>query len=250
MPHDHHHLKKSKGIVTWPEDERPRERLLRMGPQALTDAELIAILVRIGYQGTNAVELGRQVLKKFGSLRALVEAPLSAMLDIKGIKGAKVSQLAAAMEIARRVSLPDGRKAIQIKGTKEAVEYLRNRLRGLAEEHFRVLYLNRRNRLLEDALLAAGSVDQARPPIRLVVTRALQANASGLIAAHNHPSGSVNPSESDRIFTEDLISALRPLGIKLLDHVIVGAEKAFSFADSGLLDELKLACLAPGKSDL
>jgi len=105
-------------------------------------------------------------------------------------------------------------------------------------------------RLLEDVLLAAGSVDQARPPIRLVVTRALQANASGLIAAHNHPSGSVNPSESDRIFTEDLISALRPLGMKLLDHVIVGAEKAFSFADSGLLDELKLACLAPGKSDV
>ncbi len=246
----HKSQKKSKGIVTWPEDERPRERLLRMGPQALTDAELVAILVRVGYQGTNAVELGRQVLKKFGSLRKLAEAPLSAMLDIKGIKGAKVSQLAAAMEIARRVSLPDGRKAIHIKGTKEAVEYLRNRLRGLAEEHFRVLYLNRRNRLLEDALLAAGSVDQARPPIRLVVTRALQANASGLIAAHNHPSGSVNPSESDRIFTEDLISALRPLGMKLLDHVIVGAEKVFSFADSGVLDELKLACLAPGKSDL
>ena len=113
-----------------------------------------------------------------------------------------------------------------------------------------VPYENWPKRLLEDALLAAGSVDQARPPIRLVVARALQANASGLIAAHNHPSGSVEPSESDRIFTEDMISALRPIGLKLLDHAIVGAEKPFSLADSGLLDELKLTSLVPGKIDV
>lgn len=96
----------SKGIVSWPAEERPRERLLSHGPHSLTDAELIAILVRVGFQGTNAVELGRNLLKQFGSLRAMAESPLSAMLDIKGLKGAKVAQLAAAMEIARRVSLP------------------------------------------------------------------------------------------------------------------------------------------------
>src|SRR3990170_5188270 len=167
---------RSQGIVSWPEDERPRERLLRRGPHALTDAELIAILVRVGFHGTNAVELGRQLLKQFGSLRAMAEAPLSAMLDIKGLKGAKVAQLAAAMEIARRVSLPDGKKRIQIKGTAQAGEYVKERLRGLPDEYFRVLYLNRQNRLLDDVLIAHGDVDYVKPPIRSIITHALRTN--------------------------------------------------------------------------
>jgi DNA repair protein RadC len=161
----------SKGIVSWPEDERPCERLLSHGPHALTDAELIAILVRVGFQGTNAIELGRKLLKQFGTLRAMAEAPLSALLDVKGLKGAKVAQLAAAMEIARRVSLPDKREKIQIKSTEQAANYLRERLRGLSDEHFRVLYLNRQTHLLEDALLAQGDVDNVRPPIRSIVAR-------------------------------------------------------------------------------
>ena len=114
----------------------------------------------------------------------MAESPLSALLDVKGLKGAKVAQLAAAMEIARRVSLPDMREQIRIKGTSQATDYLRERLRGLAEEHFRVLYLNRKNRLMDDALLAQGAVDSVRPPIRNIVQRALQVNASCLIAAH------------------------------------------------------------------
>jgi len=237
--------KKSKGIITWPEDERPRERLLRLGPQSLTDAELLAIHLRTGYRGTNAVELARQILRKFGSLRALTEAPVPGLLEIKGMKGAKVAQVSAAGEMARRIALPDQRERMRIKTTKEAADYFQTRLRGLPNEHFRGLYLNRKNMLLEDALLSVGSVDQTKPPIRLVITRALQANATALIIGHNHPSGIAEASESDRIFTEDLIAALHPLRVKLLDHVIVGTEKTFSFADSGLLDELNLSCLAP-----
>lgn len=237
--------KQSQGIVSWPEDERPRERLLSRGPHALTDAELVAILVRVGFQGTNAVELGRQLLTRFGTLRAMAEAPLSALLDVKGLKGAKVAQLAAAMEITRRVSLPDRREKVQIKGTAQAGEYLYKRLQGLADEHFRVLYLNRQNRLLDDALIAQGATDSVRPSIRNIISRALQVNASRLIAAHNHPSGTAEPSESDRLLTSDIIAAARPLGLKLLDHVIVGEDKSYSFADSGLLDELELECLAP-----
>jgi len=237
--------RKSKGIVSWPEDERPRERLLSRGPHSLTDTELIAILVRVGFQGTNAVELGRQLLKQFGSLRAMAEAPLSAMLDIKGLKGAKVAQLAAAMEIARRVSLPDKREQIFVKGTTQASEYLRERLRGLPDEHFRVLYLNRRNRLLDDVLIAQGAVDGVKPPLRSIINHALRTNASSLIAAHNHPSGLPEPSESDIILTRDLVSATRPLGMKILDHIIVGEETTYSFADSGLLDELELESFSP-----
>lgn len=237
----------SKGINSWPQDERPRERLLSKGAQALTDAELVAILLRVGFKGTNAVEMARQLLKQFGSLRAMVEAPAIALLEVKGLKGAKAAQLIAAMEITRRVSVPAKRGQLVLKSTAAAAEYLRERLRGLAEEQFRVLYLNRRNALLEDALIAQGSVDAVRPQLRNIVARALQVNASALIAAHNHPSGAAEPSESDRMLTQDLIAATRPLGLKVLDHVIVGEEKTFSFADSGLLDELELLCLTPGE---
>jgi DNA repair protein RadC len=236
------------GIASWPQDERPRERLLSKGAQALTDAELVAILIRVGFKGTNAVEMARQLLAHFGSLRAMVEAPIIALLEIKGLKGAKAAQLIAAMEIARRVSVPLERRQLVMKSTAAAAEYMRMRLRGLADEQFRVLYLNRRNAILEDALMAQGSVDSVRPSLRNIVTRALQVNASALIAAHNHPSGAPEPSESDRMLTQDLIAASRPLGLKVLDHVIVGEEMTFSFADSGLLDELELHCLAPGQS--
>jgi len=232
---------RSKGIVAWPEGERPRERLLRLGAQSLTDAEIVAILLRIGVQGTSAVELARQIVKKFGSLRALAEVPLSALLEVKGLKGAKAAQLAAAMEMARRVSIPDGRQRVKLKSTREVADYFRSRLQGLPEEHFRALFLNRRAALLEDALLAVGSVDHARPPTRLIVARALQANASAVIVGHNHPSGAAEPSESDRLFTEDLFSALKPIGVQLLDHVIIGEETVFSFADSGIMDEIALS---------
>ncbi len=157
---------RSKGIVAWPVGERPRERLLRHGAQSVTDAELVAILLRVGVQGTSAVELARQTLKKFGSLRALAEAPLSALLEVNGLKGAKAALLACAMEVARRASLPDGRERVRLKSTREAADYLRSRLRGLSEEHFRALFLNRRGALLEDALLAVGSVHQASPANR------------------------------------------------------------------------------------
>ena len=232
---------KSKGIVAWPEGERPRERLLRQGAQSLTDAELVAILLRVGVKGTSAVELARQILKKFGSLRAVAGVPLSALQEVKGLKVAKAAQLSAAMEVARRISLPDARDRVSLKNTHAAAEYLQTRLQGLPEEHFRALFLNRRGTLLEDALLAVGSVDQARPQIRLIVARALQANASMVIMAHNHPSGVADASESDRLFTEDLYAALKPIGLKLLDHIVIGENSVFSFADSGMMDEIALA---------
>jgi DNA repair protein RadC len=239
---------KSKGIASWPRGERPRERLLSRGAQALTDAELVAILIRVGFKGTSAVELGRQLLQQFGSLRAMVEAPVIALLEVKGLKRAKAAQLLAAMEIARRVAVPAQRGELVIKSTTGAAEYLCERMRGLSEEQFRVLYLNRRYALLEDALIAQGSVGSVRPPLRTIVARALQVNASALIAAHNHLSGVAEASESDRLLTQDMIAATRPLGLKLLDHVIIAEETTFSFADRGLLDELELQCLASGDS--
>jgi DNA repair protein RadC len=161
---------KSKGIVSWPQEERPRERLMSRGAQALTDAELVAILVRVGFKGTSAVELGRQLLKQFGSLRAMVEAPVIALLEVKGLKGAKAAQLLAAMEIARRVAVPVQRGELVIKSTTGAAEYLREPMCGMSEEQFRVLYLNRRYALLEDTLIAQGSVESVRPSLRVRCT--------------------------------------------------------------------------------
>lgn len=236
--------KQSNGISSWPESDRPRERLLRLGPQALTEAELVAVLLRVGYQGTNAVELGRKTIAGFGSLRAMVEAPVSALQEIKGLGGAKAAQLAASMEIARRAQLPDSREKTTLRKPEAVVEYLRTRLRGLPNEHFRGLYLNRQNVLLEDALLAIGTVDQVRPAIRDIVAKALQSNASAVILGHNHPSGSTEPSESDLAFTADVLATLRPVAVSLLDHIIVANDAVFSFAEAGLMAELDLQCLA------
>ena len=240
---------KATGISSWPEDERPRERLLKRGAEALTDAELVAILLRVGVKGASAVDLARQLLEQFGSLRAMAEAPTLALLAIKGLKEAKVAQLTAAMEIARRSVAVSGQKRQKILSTQQAGTYLLTRLRALPEEHFRILYLSRSNVLLSDILIARGETAEAQISLRQIVSNALLVNASALIAAHNHPSGDIEPSESDRLLTKDLIAATRPLNIKVLDHLIIGGEEFYSFADAGLLDELEIECLAPGVAE-
>lgn len=236
---------KRSGIAAWPTDECPRERLLARGPEALTDAELLAILLRTGLEGKNAVELGREILLHFGSVPAMMTAPLTAWRDIKGLGAAKLAQVLAALELGRRAALPDKREETFVKSTAQAAAYCSVRLRGLAEEHFRVIYLNQRGRLLDDSLIARGTVNTVHPPVRTVVARALQTNAAALIAAHNHPAGAVTPSPADKELTRDLIATCHPLGISVLDHVIVGESECFSFADTGLLRELSLATLTP-----
>lgn len=236
---------KSKGIVSWPVQERPRERLLSRGPQELTDAELIAILLRVGIRGKSAVELGHELLKRFGSVQAMMRAPLAAWQGISGLGIAKIAQLQAALELGRRAALPKKREETFIKSTQQAADYFKVRLRGLAEEHFRVAFLNRKGRLLDESPIAEGTVDTVRPHIRTVVAHALRTNASALIAVHNHPSGAAEPSESDKLLTRDLIAACHPIGVKVLDHVIIAGDEHYSFADTGLLDELGLETLAP-----
>lgn len=230
---------KSKGIVSWPADERPRERLLARGAEKLTEAELLAILLRVGVRGKSAVELGRNVLNHFGSVQAMMNAPLDAWQGIKGLGTAKIAQLQAALELGRRAALPGKREETYIKKTAEAATYFAARLRGLPDEHFRVAYLNRQGRMLDDCLVAEGTVDNVRPQIRTIISRALQTNASALIAAHNHPSGAAEPSESDRLLTRDLIAACQPIGIRVLDHLIVTEQAHYSFADSGSAENVK-----------
>lgn len=232
--------RKPSGIAKWSVDERPRERLLSRGAHALTDAELVAIILRVGVTGKSAVALAQDLLARFGSLQGMMTAPLVAWEDVKGVKGAKLAQLQAALEIGRRVTLPAKREKAFVKSTVQAADYFAARLRGLPDEHFRVAYLNRLGRILDDILIAEGTVDSVRPSVRVIVARALQTNASTLILAHNHPSGSAQPSEADKVLTRDVIAACKPLGLRVLEHVIVSESGEYSFADSGLLDELFL----------
>ena len=214
----------------------------------MTEAELLAILLRVGARGKSAIELGRDLLTRFGSLQRMMNAPLADWKGIKGLGTAKVAQLQAALELGRRAALPSNAEKRYIKGTKQAAEYFTARLRGLPAEHFRVAYLNRQCRLLEDSLIAEGTVDNVRSHIRTIVAKALQTNASALIAAHNHPSGVAEPSESDKILTRDLLAACQPIGIKVVEHLIVSENGCFSFADAGLLDEISLEVLAPSSA--
>lgn len=236
---------RTTGIASWPEDERPRERLLARGAEALTDAELLAILLRVGVQGKSAVELGRDLLLRFGSLQTMMSAPLTAWDGIKGLKEAKLAQLLAALELGRRASLPAIREKTTIKNTAQAADYFASRLRRLAEEHFRIIYLSQMGNLLDDSLIAKGTVNTVHPPVRSIVARALQTNAAALITAHNHPSGALTPSDADKILTRDLIATCHPLGIAVLDHLIVGEDGCFSFADTGLLRDISLSTLTP-----
>jgi len=149
---------KSGGIVSWPEDERPRERLLARGSHALTDAEIIAILRRAGIPGKNAVELGRELLKRFGTIQAMMSAPLTAWDGIKGLGSAKRAQLLAGLELGRRAALPAVREKTTIKSTQQAVSYFSARLKGLPEEHFRVAYINGRGRFLDCSSVSDNSL--------------------------------------------------------------------------------------------
>ncbi len=229
----------SHGIGLWPEEERPRERLLRIGEHELTNAELIAILLRIGVSGKSAVELGREILMRFGTVAAMARADVTEWREIKGLGDAKICQLKAALELGRRSTLSEVAEGQRIHGSKDAVKYFIARLQQLPVEHFRAMFLNRQHRILDDYLADEGTVHGTRPRIREMMSAALRVGASSMIVAHNHPSGSSEPSPQDEELTRELLLAARSLEIRVLDHLIVGREEVFSFADSGLLDKLE-----------
>lgn len=184
--------------------------------------------------------MARRVLDRFGSLSDLLRVPVSALLEEKGLKGAQAAQLIAAIELARRASLPPKKKKLRLNSTQTVIEYLKSRMMNLPDEQFRVIYVNRVHGLLADIVIAKGDVGSVRPSIRTIMARALQANASGMILCHHHPSGISEPSESDRLLTRDVLAGVRPLQIRVLDHVIISEGGAYSFSDCGLLEELAI----------
>jgi len=219
-------------ITDWPAEERPREKLLSSGAQALSDAELLAIFVRTGIKGKSAVDLARDQLARFGGLRALMRASRSEFCATPGLGEAKYAQLQAALEIARRhlaEMLPD-REAL--KDPMMVRRYLQARLRDREEEVFAALFLDNQHRVVAVEELAVGTIDGAGVYPREVVKAALRHGAAAIIFAHNHPSGMAAPSAADRALTERLKAARALLDIRVLDHFVVG-EQVVSFAERG-----------------
>lgn len=222
-------------IKHWPAQERPREKLLEQGAQALTDAELLAIFLRTGVAGKSAVDLARQLLGEFGSLRSLLEADLAAFSSHLGLGPAKFSQLQAVLEMGRRHLAEGLRRDSALESPQQVRDYLKARLRHEPHEIFGCLFLDTRHRVLAFEALFHGTIDGASVYPRQVVKRALAHNAAAVILTHNHPSGVAEPSQADRQLTTRLKEALGFVDVRVLDHFIVGDGEPLSMAEYGWL---------------
>lgn len=222
-------------ITDWPKDERPRERLLRSGAGALTDAELLAIFLRVGVRGKSAVDLARAMLQHFGSLNRLFSAERREFESISGIGDAKYAHIQAVFEMGRRALKENLTEPTCLSSPQAVKDYLRLSLGNLPHEVFVVLFMDARNRLLAADQMFQGTLTQTSVYPREVVKRALTHNAAAVILAHNHPSGASEPSQADRYLTESLKQALALVDVQVLDHIIVAGRAAHSFAERGLL---------------
>lgn len=222
-------------ILNWPAAERPREKLLNRGAAALSDAELLAIFLRTGVTGKTAVDLARELLARFGSLRALLTADQACFCDAPGLGAAKFAQLQAVLEMARRYLGETLERGQALTSPEDTRDFLRAILRDRGQEAFCCLYLDTRHRVLKFEELFQGTLDGAAVYPREVVKNALRHNAAAVILAHNHPSGVAEPSRADEALTQRLKQALALVDIRVLDHLVVGDGEITSFVERGLL---------------
>jgi len=222
-------------IRDWPEGERPREKLLARGPEALSDAELLAIFLRTGVRGASAIDLARELLAELGGLRALMEAEPERLCAARGLGRAKYVQLRASLEMGRRYLAARLARESVLASPADTRAYLAARLKAHPHEVFACLFLDNRHRVIAFEEMFRGTIDGAAVHPREVVRRALAHNAAAVILAHNHPSGVAEPSQADRALTRRLQDALGLVDIRVLDHFVVGDGEVASFAERGLL---------------
>jgi DNA repair protein RadC len=222
-------------IRDWPIDDRPREKLIERGAASLSDAELLAILLRTGVRGRSALDLAREVLARFGSLRQLLAADRAQFCAVAGLGLARYAELQAAAEISRRQLSETLRAGPVLSSPRATREFLSARLRDLEHEVFCCLYIDKRHRLIQFEELFRGTIDGASVHPREIVKLALKRNAAAVIVAHNHPSGVAEPSQADQLITLRVKEALALVDIRLLDHIIVGDGACVSMAERGLV---------------
>jgi DNA repair protein RadC len=219
-----------------PSEERPRERLLRLGPSALTNEELLALLLRTGIPGESALERARSLLAAYGGLPGLVQIGPEELAGARGVGVTRACAIAAAVEIARRLPTETLSGRDLFNEPRLVKEFLRKAQADDAQERTGALFLNARNRLLKnDPEIYRGTLDRAVVEPREILRRALLGKAAGVILYHNHPSGDPTPSREDREFTRRLAAASESIGIRLLDHIVVGREGCVSFREAGLM---------------
>jgi len=214
--------------------ERPRERLARLGPHALTNAELLAILLRVGIEGENAVQVGQRLLQKFGGLRGLHRASFSEVLQQRGVGKAKVATIKAAIELGRRLTLEAPEERPTISNPEDAAALVMFEMQALEKEHLRVILLDTRNHVLEIHEAYRGSLNSSVVRVAEVFTPAVRRNAASVLVVHNHPSGDPSPSPEDISITRALVQAGKLLEIEVLDHIIIGQGKYVSLKERGL----------------
>lgn len=222
-------------ITDWPEQERPREKLLYKGAQSLSDAELLAIFLRTGVKGKSAVDLARDLLTEMGGLRQLLIADQQNFCRPSGLGVAKYTQLQAVLEMSRRHLAQELERGDALSSPQLTEQYLLSQLRDRSHEVFACLFLDNRHRVIKYQELFHGTLDGAAVYPREVVKQALAEEAAAVILAHNHPSGVAEPSQSDRLITERLEKALGLVDIRVLDHLVIGDGYCTSFADRGWL---------------
>lgn len=222
-------------IPKWPEQERPRERLKQLGAEALSDAELLAIILNQGRRGMNVLAVARELLVNFKGLRGLYSASFKQFCQQPGLGIAKYCQLQAGLELGRRHLQESIQRHGVIKEPQMAEQFIIASLQNLEQEVFACLFLDSQHRLIQFEKLFHGTIHMSNVHPREVVKRALAHNAAALIIAHNHPSGIATPSQADREVTQQIREVLRFLDIQLLDHIIVAGNQSTSFAKHGLL---------------
>lgn len=223
-------------IKNWALNDRPREKLLQKGKLALSDAELIAILIGSGNTDESAVELSKRILSKTkNNLNLLGKLSAQQLMNFKGIGQAKAISIIAAMELGRRRRTEDALEQVKIASSSSVFELLQPILGELPHEEFWILYLNNANKIIENLQISKGGITGTLVDVRITLKKALELSATSLILAHNHPSGNLNPSEADKQLTNKLKIAAESIDIKVLDHLIVTEKSYFSFADEGLM---------------
>ena len=222
-------------ITDWPAAERPREKLLELGVSALSDAELLAIFLRVGVVGKSAVVLARDLLTRFGSLTGIFAASQADLSQVHGIGASKYVQLQAIFEMSRRALNEQMQVKDMLSSPQQVRDFLCLKLGSLSREVFVVLFLDAQNRMIMSEEMFSGTLTQTSVYPREVVKKALHHNAASVIFAHNHPSGIAKPSQADELITKQLKQALALVDVRVLDHFIVAGNTTFSFVERGLL---------------
>jgi len=229
-----------KAICNWPKDDRPREKLLKYGEHTLSNAELLAIIIRTGISGKSAVDIARELLRKFKTLRAMSGVDVTEFKQISGLKDAKISQIKAAIELGRRMMSEEKAFKGAVKSSSDVADYLMPLMRDLKRESFKVILLDKRNSITNVVDIEMGTIDKVNPSIRDILLTVLKYQSPAIIVAHNHPSGDVKPSDADKSLTRDLIVAASAMELRVFDHIIIGDNQYFSFGDEGLIEKYEM----------